>query len=237
MVPASQSEAQSEHQSEYQSEAQSEAQSEHQSEAQSEHQSEAQSEHQSEAQSEHQSEAQSEYQSEAQSEHQSEAQSEDETLSAASTRARERHALRRSRWEHSRCRQGIAALAIGALDDIGCGFIWATDGDGQRERRRAGRHIGLGHRGAAPDPGAPSGPGKMLGKKPRRDSIAGLTELVDADHLDEPGLHQIVERVEVLLADFSHARHRRGYRSPNYDRPANGQNTPRGTVGHENGGE
>ncbi len=49
------------------------------------------------------------------------------------------------------------------------------------------------------------GPGKMLGEKPRRDPIAGLAELVDADHLDEPGLHQIVERVEVLLADFSHA--------------------------------
>ncbi len=45
----------------------------------------------------------------------------------------------------------------------------------------------------------------MLGEKPRRDPIAGLAEFVDADHLDEPGLHQIVERVEVLLADFSHA--------------------------------
>ncbi len=66
-------------------------------------------------------------------------------------------------------------------------------------------HIGLEHRGAAPDPGAPFGPGKMLGEKPRRDPIAGLAEFVDADHLDEPGLHQRVERVEVLLADFSHA--------------------------------
>ncbi len=45
----------------------------------------------------------------------------------------------------------------------------------------------------------------MLSEKPRRDPIAGLAEFVDADHLDEPGLHQIVERVEVLLADFSHA--------------------------------
>ena len=45
----------------------------------------------------------------------------------------------------------------------------------------------------------------MLGEKPRRDPIAGLAEFVDADHLDEPGLHQIVERVKVLLADFSHA--------------------------------
>ena len=45
----------------------------------------------------------------------------------------------------------------------------------------------------------------MLGEKPRRDPIAGLAEFVDADHLDEPGLHQIVERVEVLLADFAHA--------------------------------
>ena len=45
----------------------------------------------------------------------------------------------------------------------------------------------------------------MLGEEARRDPIAGLAEFVDADHLDEPGLHQIVERVEVLLADFSHA--------------------------------
>jgi hypothetical protein len=45
----------------------------------------------------------------------------------------------------------------------------------------------------------------MLGEKPRRDPIARLAEFVDAHHLDEPGLHQIVERVEVLLADFSHA--------------------------------
>ena len=45
----------------------------------------------------------------------------------------------------------------------------------------------------------------MLGEKPGRDPIAGFAEFVDADHLDKPGLHQIVERVEVLLADFSHA--------------------------------
>jgi hypothetical protein len=29
--------------------------------------------------------------------------------------------------------------------------------------------------------------------------------LVNADHLDEPVLHQSVERVEVFLADFAHA--------------------------------
>jgi hypothetical protein len=45
----------------------------------------------------------------------------------------------------------------------------------------------------------------MLGEKPRRDPIAGLAEFVDADHLNEPVLHQGVERVEVLLADFPHA--------------------------------
>ena len=45
----------------------------------------------------------------------------------------------------------------------------------------------------------------MLGEKPRRDPIAGLAEFVDADHLDEPGLDQIVERVELFLGDFSHA--------------------------------
>jgi hypothetical protein len=45
----------------------------------------------------------------------------------------------------------------------------------------------------------------MLGEEPRRDPIAGLAEFVDTDHLDEPGLHQIVERVELLLGDFSHA--------------------------------
>ena len=45
----------------------------------------------------------------------------------------------------------------------------------------------------------------MLGEKPRRDPIARLAKLVDADHLDEPGLLQIVERVELFLGDFSHA--------------------------------
>jgi hypothetical protein len=67
----------------------------------------------------------------------------------------ERHALRRSRWEHSRCRQGIAALAFGALDGTGCGLIWATDGDGQRERRRAGRTSGLGTGALPRTPGLP----------------------------------------------------------------------------------
>ncbi len=45
----------------------------------------------------------------------------------------------------------------------------------------------------------------MFGEKPRRDPIAGLAELVDVDDLDEPGLDQIVERVELFLGDFSHA--------------------------------
>jgi hypothetical protein len=67
-----------------------------------------------------------------------------------------RHALRRSRWERSRYRQGIASLAFGALDGTGCVSIWATDGDGQRERRRAERTSGL-DTGALPrTPGLPS---------------------------------------------------------------------------------
>jgi hypothetical protein len=52
-----------------------------------------------------------------------------------------------------------------------------------------------------------------------------LTELIDADHLDEPVLHQKVEGVEVFLADFAHANHLRECRSPNYDRSANGKSS------------
>jgi hypothetical protein len=81
-------------------------------------------------------------------------------------------------------------------------------GDRRRRAQRAATdraNIGLGHRGAAPDPGAPSGPGNVLGDEPRSETVAGLAEFVDADHLDEPVLHQRIERVEVFLADFPHA--------------------------------
>ena len=38
----------------------------------------------------------------------------------------------------------------------------------------------------------------------RSQTVAGLTEFLDADHLDEPALHQMVERIEVFLPDFPH---------------------------------
>jgi hypothetical protein len=81
-------------------------------------------------------------------------------------------------------------------------------GDRRRRAQRAATdraNIGLGRRGAAPDPGTPSGPGNLLDGESRSETVAGLTEFVDADHLDEPVLHQMVERVEVFLADFPHA--------------------------------
>jgi len=59
------------------------------------------------------------------------------------------------RWKHSRYRQGIAALAFGALDGIGCVLTWATDGDGHSEQRRTERTSGFGTGALPRTPGLP----------------------------------------------------------------------------------
>jgi hypothetical protein len=93
-------------------------------------------------------------------------------------------------------------------------------GDRRRraERERTSRaFIGRNPRGAAPAPGDSLRSEQIrlvalirkrrleIDGEPRRETVARLSVLVDADHFDEPILHQIVERFEILLVGFAHA--------------------------------
>jgi hypothetical protein len=129
----------------------------------------------------------------------------------------EAHALRRSRLESSRGCQGIAALGSAALDTLG------FQGAGRPTETSIARADEPSVHRAQP-PGRCPGPRglppvransvsrchlqarlKLDDGKPRRETVARLPVLVDADDFDKPVLHQIVERFEVLLVGFAHA--------------------------------